>query len=188
MRQGAETHAKLRRAALLLFVDRGIDAVSVRDIAEAAGVRPSTLYVHWPSRDALIADLFDEGYAEYGKRVSQITETPGPFRARFADLVRLICRLEAEDRTLFTFLLLSQHRHLAHVQDDAVTPIELIQRAVAVAMDSGEIPCADPALLTAALVGIVLQTATFHAYGRIRKGMIEMTDDIVALCLKVLAP
>jgi AcrR family transcriptional regulator len=188
MRDGAETHQRIRRAALQLFVARGIDAVSVRDIAEAAGVRPSTLYVHWPSRDALITELFAAGYAAYGKRVAEITTGPAPFRARFADLVRLICRFESEDETLFTFLLLTQHRNLAHVPDDAETPIELIQRAVAAAIAAGEIPRGEPALVTAALVGIVLQTATFHAYGRIRKRMTEMTEELVTLCLKVLAP
>jgi len=188
MRHGAETHAKIRRAAMRLFVARGVDAVSVRDIADAAGVRPSTLYVHWPSRDALIADLFASGYADYGRRVAEAAGPPGPFRPRFAAIVRLICQLETEDETLFNFLLLTQHRHLAQIPDGIGTPIEIIQRAVTAAMAGGEIPAGDPALVTAALVGIVLQTATFHVYHRIQKGLIEMADEIVALCMKILAP
>src|SRR5258707_277054 len=112
MRHGAETHEKIRREAMRLFVARGIDAVSMRDIAEAAGVRLSMLYVHGQSRDALIADLFSTGYAEYGRRVAEAAGPPAPFRQRFAAIVRLICRLEAEDETLFTFLLLTQHRQL----------------------------------------------------------------------------
>jgi hypothetical protein len=43
-------------------------------------------------------------------------------------------------------------------------------------------------LVTAALAGIVLQAATFHAYRRIPKGLIEMADELVALCLKILTP
>jgi|SRR5580658_2311178 AcrR family transcriptional regulator len=188
MRQGAETHARIRREAMRLFVARGVDAVSMRDIAEAAGVRPSTLYVHWPSREALIAELFASGYAEYGRRIAEVAEPEAPFRQRFAQIVRLICRLEAEDETLFTFLLLSQHRQLGQIPANEVTPIEIIQRAVAAAMADGDIPPGDPALVTAALVGIVLQAATFHVYRRIHKGLIEMADELVVLCMKVLAP
>src|SRR5271155_5745930 len=117
MRHGAETHDKIRREAMRLFVARGVDAVSLRDIADAAGVRPSTLYVHWPSRDALIADLFASGYAEYGRRVAEVAASPAPFRQRFAAIVRLICRLQAEDETLFNFLLLTQHRQLTQISD-----------------------------------------------------------------------
>jgi AcrR family transcriptional regulator len=184
MRDGTETHARIRREAMRLFVARGIDAVSIRDIAEAAGVRPSTLYVHWPSRDALIADLFATGYAEYGRRVA---EAAGPFRTRFAAIVRLICRLEAEDEILFNFLLLTQHRQLSGIPDGVATPIEIIQQAVTAAMAGGEIPAGDPALVTAALVGIVLQTATFHVYRRIGKGLNEMAEELVVLCMKVLS-
>ncbi|MGB8841309.1 MAG: TetR/AcrR family transcriptional regulator [Aliidongia sp.] len=188
MRHGAETHEKIRREAMRLVVAHGVDAVSVRQIAEAAGVRPSTLYVHWPSRDALIADLFASGYAEYGRRIAEIALPEAPFRQRFAAIVRLICRFEAEDETLFTFLLLSQHHHLGQIPAGAETPIDIIQRAVSEAMRDGEIPAGDPALVTAALAGIVLQAATFHAYRRIAKGLTEMADELVALCLKILAP
>jgi len=170
-----------------LFVARGIDAVSIRDIAEASGVRPSTLYVHWPSRDALIADLFATGYAEYGRRVAEVAGPPAPFRTRFAAIVRLICQFEAEDEILFNFLLLTQHRQLSGIPEGAATPIEIIQQAVTAAMAGGEIPAGDPALVTAALVGIVLQTATFHVYRRIGKGLNEMADQLVALCMKVLS-
>ncbi len=187
MRDGTETHARIRREAMRLFVARGIDAVSIRDIAEAAGVRPSTLYVHWPSRDALIAELFATGYAEYGRRVAEVAGPVGPFRERFAAIVRLICLFEAEDEILFDFLLLTQHRQLGAIPDGSATPIEIIQQAVTAAMAGGEIPAGDPALVTAALVGIVLQTATFHVYRRIGKGLIEMADELVALCMKVLS-
>lgn len=188
MRHGWETQARIRREAMRLFVARGVDAVSMRDIAEASGVRPSTLYVHWPSREALIGELFTSGYAEYGSRVAELADSAGPFRERFAAIVRLICLFEAEDETLFNFLLLTQHRALWAIPDGAPTPIEIIQHAVARAMQEGEIRAGEPAVLTAALVGIVLQAATFHVYRRIGRRLVEMQDELVALCMKVLAP
>jgi AcrR family transcriptional regulator len=188
MRHGWETQAKIRREAMRLFVARGVDAVSMRDIAEASGVRPSTLYVHWPSREALISELFTSGYDDYGRRVAELADAPGPFRERFAGIIRLICRFEAEDETLFNFLLLTQHRELWAIPDGAPTPIEIIQHSVARAIADGEIPLGEPAIVTAALVGIVLQAATFHVYRRIGRRLIDMQDELVALCMKVLAP
>src|SRR3712207_1520879 len=111
MRDGTGTRDRIRRETLRLCVERGgMDAVSARDIAAAAGCRPSSLYTHWPSLDALAADLFAEGYAEYGSRLAAaLAAAPGrPFPRRLEAALRLICRLHAEDRLLFEFLLLTQ--------------------------------------------------------------------------------
>lgn len=41
-----------------LFVDRGLAATSTRDIAEAVGIRQSSLYYHFPSgKDEILAEL-----------------------------------------------------------------------------------------------------------------------------------
>ncbi len=185
MRDGTATRELFCTEALRLFVERGVDAVSVGDIADAVGRRKSTLYVHWTSKEALIHELFTSGYAEYGRRLRAVLDTPGAFTERLAALVRLICCLHDEDTTRFKFLLLTQHGHLARVALDADNPVEALDRALQAAMDAGEIPARNTALTTAAVIGIVLQAATFRTYGRITQPLGELADDIVALCLKV---
>jgi AcrR family transcriptional regulator len=46
--------AKIRDEALRLFAERGPDAVTMRDIAAAAGVSPALLVRHYGSKDGLI--------------------------------------------------------------------------------------------------------------------------------------
>jgi hypothetical protein len=41
--------------------------------------------------------------------------------------------------------------------------------------------------LTAAIVGIVLQTATFKVYGRIGRPLTELADELSASCWAVVA-
>lgn len=188
MRQGTDTANRIRDEALRLFVERGVDAVSVRDIAAAAGIRPSTLYVHWPSREALVAELFLEGYADYARRLAAAAAVPGPAPRRIEAMIRLICALEGEDPVRFRFLLLSQHAHLARVARDERNPIELLARVVAAGIAAGELPPGDPQLLTAGLVGIVVQTATFGLYGRIGPRLAALADPVAALCRKLLNP
>jgi AcrR family transcriptional regulator len=189
MRNASDTRARIRREALALFVARGVDAVSVRDIAAAAGCTPSTLYTYWPSLAALIGELFAEGYAAYGRALAEAAARPLPFPARLEAMIRRICALHAEDRILFEFLLLSQHRalHAAPPVEPDANPIEVLHRTVAAAIAAGELPPGDPALLTAALVGVVVQAATFAHYGRIARGLDAMADEIVALCLRLTA-
>ncbi len=65
--------ATIRNAALLLFAERGHDAVTVRVIATAAGVSPGLVLHHFGSKDGLraavdahAAESFDALFAELG--------------------------------------------------------------------------------------------------------------------------
>ncbi|AEW98500.1 TetR/AcrR family transcriptional regulator [Streptantibioticus cattleyicolor] len=56
-RKKAATRRALADAALELFLERGYDAVGVRDVAEAADVSVTTLFKHFPDgKEALVFD------------------------------------------------------------------------------------------------------------------------------------
>jgi AcrR family transcriptional regulator len=170
-----------------LFVEHGVDAVSMRDIADAVGLKAPSLYAHFRSREELVGELFFASYADYGRRLADAAMTPGRFARRLAAMVRVICALHAEDELLFNFLLLTQHGFLRHVARDERNPVEIICRAVAAAMSAGDIPAGNPTLVAGALIGVIVQPATFKMYGRLQQGLGELADEIVALCLKLVA-
>jgi len=67
--------ANIRNAALRLFAERGHDAVTVREIATAAGVSPGLVVHHFGSKDGLRAavdahasESFDAVFAELGSQ------------------------------------------------------------------------------------------------------------------------
>ena len=55
-RKKAATRAAIADAALRLFIQRGYDQVSVKDVAEAADVAVTTLFQHFPGKEALVFD------------------------------------------------------------------------------------------------------------------------------------
>lgn len=55
--QGAETKEKLYAAAGELFLKRDFASVSIQDITDAVGITKGAFYVHFESKDALIALL-----------------------------------------------------------------------------------------------------------------------------------
>lgn len=186
MRDGTATRERLRQVALKLFVARGVDAVAVRDITTAADVRAGTLYVHWPSKDALIEDLFQAGFTGYGDRIAAVVAAAGPFRSKLEGLVQLICAIHDEDETLFAFLLLTQHRNLAGVPDDGAHPVRLIHDAIAAALEAGELPHGDPVLLTASFLGTLVHAATFRLYAWTGRSMTEMAPELTLICRRAL--
>lgn len=62
--QGAETKKKLYEIAEKLFLEHDFSAVNVEDITDAAGITKGAFYVHFESKDALIATLI----ADYAAR------------------------------------------------------------------------------------------------------------------------
>lgn len=59
-RKKAQTRKALADAALRLFREHGYDKVGVRDVAEAADVSVTTLFKHFPSKEALVFDEDDD--------------------------------------------------------------------------------------------------------------------------------
>jgi AcrR family transcriptional regulator len=55
-RKKAATRQALAEAALRLFLERGYDQVSVKDVADAADVSTTTLFKYFPCKEALVFD------------------------------------------------------------------------------------------------------------------------------------
>lgn len=64
----AETQRTVQAHAVRLFTERGYDATTVTDVAEAAGVSPMTVYRHFPTKEDLV--LVDQRARLVAERVA----------------------------------------------------------------------------------------------------------------------
>jgi TetR/AcrR family transcriptional regulator, regulator of cefoperazone and chloramphenicol sensitivity len=69
--------AKIRDEALRLFAERGPDAVTMRDIAAAAGVSPALLVRHYGSKDGLVEAVDNHVLAAMEALLTQVTRQGG---------------------------------------------------------------------------------------------------------------
>ncbi|WP_459545069.1 TetR/AcrR family transcriptional regulator [Nocardia sp. X0981] len=58
-RKKAATRQKIADTALRLFLERGYEAVGIRDVAAEADVAVTTLFSHFPSKEALVFERDD---------------------------------------------------------------------------------------------------------------------------------
>jgi AcrR family transcriptional regulator len=72
-RKKAATRASIVQAAHELFLERGFDAVTVREIADRADVSPTTVFTHFPQKEALAFGDEDERHEQL---VAAITSRP----------------------------------------------------------------------------------------------------------------
>lgn len=66
------TKQKIIETALTLFSERGYDAVSVGEIAEAVGIKAPSLYNHYPSKQAIFDAIVETTAVQYEKDTGRI--------------------------------------------------------------------------------------------------------------------
>ena len=69
--QGATRRGEILDAAKHLFADEGVDHVTMRRIGAAVGVSPTALYMHFSDKDALLAAIAQDTFAELVRRLEQ---------------------------------------------------------------------------------------------------------------------
>ncbi len=181
----------LRQAALELFVEQGVHATGVRDIARHAGVSEAALYCHWANKEDMVHSLFTEHLAEVVARIEAAIAAESTLETQVLAACRACYRLYDEQPLVFRFVLLVQHElasqlppHLRMPQD---VVIDMIRRAAA----RGEIGAragtdADPVLMSAALIGTFLETAIYVGNGRLPGPLLQHAEGVSRIALRIL--
>jgi AcrR family transcriptional regulator len=78
--QGAERREEILDAAQSLFAQKGVHAVSTRQIAEVAGISQPALYAYFATKDEIAAELCVRAFAILGERMggARVGYTPTP--------------------------------------------------------------------------------------------------------------
>ncbi len=161
--KGQETRERILAAALREFARRGYSAVTLEEVAEAAGVTKGAVYYWFDDKDDLGRELQRDLYARLAQTALGGLAIPG---AAVDNLVRCFDRyLEAlgdlDEARFFlhdawTIPALDESGRRAH--DDAVEMIrEVLERAIA----RGELVALDADSLARVLLGI-FDEATLH--------------------------
>jgi len=104
-RRRRETRARLLDAALKLMADRGVDGVAVNEITEAADVGFGSFYNHFPSKEAIHAELIDLVFGEFADALDRSLGHVGDPAEVIAASVRHTLHKSRSDRTWARFLL-----------------------------------------------------------------------------------
>jgi AcrR family transcriptional regulator len=87
---------RMVEAAVAAFAEQGYHATTTRDIAGRAGLSPAALYVHYPSKAALLARISQQGHDVALALVTEATAAGGDAEVRLRDVVARFASWHAE--------------------------------------------------------------------------------------------
>jgi AcrR family transcriptional regulator len=104
----AATRARICEAANQLFFERGFPLVTMEQIAAAADIQRSTLYLHFREKDEILAAIAEDYTAKVRAVVAQL---PGPVPSlkELQDWVGFFAGLVAEERASTELLVTLSH-------------------------------------------------------------------------------
>jgi len=85
---------RLRAAALILLVQKGVAETTTRELAAMAGVAEGPIYRHYKSKDDLVREFFEDHYFRFGGELDRIRgETTGGFSAKLGAMTAFMASL-----------------------------------------------------------------------------------------------
>ena len=192
------TRQRILDAALDLFGARGVDAVSLDEIARDVGVRKQTVLYWFPSKDELVAAVLEAVAAELVVVIDAAVRSAGDDPLERIDaVVRAVFR-PAVRRPAMLGLVREVSRLPAAQADRLRTHVQpLVDRCVEyleLEMDKGRLRRGDPALIAslayATVTGIATEPEALRATGwqPTAIGLRHLRDELRAFLRAALAP
>ena len=158
---------RLLRAATTLFSDKGFEATRTRDISTMAGMSPSAMYVHFPSKEDLLFQLVRRSNE---RALALVLEAVAPFTDpidRVRALVREFSIMHARN---FRRARIAQYesRHLDPEHREVVAETRLQIRLAAIrevqnGIDQGVFLIPDPRVAVLAIMSLAVDICRWYS-------------------------
>jgi AcrR family transcriptional regulator len=168
------------RAALQLFVEKGIDGTTIKDIAKKAGVAEGALYRHFKSKDDLAWHLFSTHLSQFTAELTAKVFAEPHAEARIRKFVTESFAAYESDPELYTYLILREHSELNKYAQEYAHPGHVVIRIIEEGQKNGEIKAGEPYVLGSLFVGGVLRVAVVKMYGNISENLTHYSQYVAA--------
>ena len=105
------TEEKLREAAKRVFLEKGFDGATSRDIANAAGINIALTNYYFRSKEKLFMNIFEEMIQLFFNGMVEIMNKPTGLREKIAELIEHDFQLLKDNPSLSIFIMNEIHRN-----------------------------------------------------------------------------
>jgi AcrR family transcriptional regulator len=170
------------RAATSLFAKRGVDATSMREIADAAGVREAAIYRYFASKEELSREIFVSWYGWYSRQLREIVRGPGGTKEKVYGAARLELSAAVEHTEAFTYFCENEARFLRSLPANVPRVRDVVIELVKQGQARSEVKAGDVGVLADMLSGALCTVALSLVWRRRRGSMDDQLDLIAETC------
>ncbi|WP_324678572.1 TetR/AcrR family transcriptional regulator [Hymenobacter sp. GOD-10R] len=105
------TEKRIKEAARKVFMEKGFDGTTTRDIAEAAGINVALTNYYFRSKEKLFRMIFEDAHRDFFHESHELLQKPISLREKIPQLIASDFRLFAKNPNLSLFLITERHRH-----------------------------------------------------------------------------
>ena len=184
------TRGLILLAGLALFAEHGFHGTSIRDIAAEAAVQSASLYAHFPSKEAILAELVLAGHEEHHARlVTALLDSGTDPRDRLAALVRA----HVQAHTDYPMLAVVANSEMHALSPAAAAPAAAVRRrseallaeVLAIGQQHGAFARL-PLEATAAAIGSMgIRVASWYPAPEARLSPSQLADVYASLALRM---
>ena len=184
------TRGRILLAGLGLFAEHGYHGTSIRDIAAGAAVQSASLYAHFPSKEAILAELVLVGHEEHHARlVSALLESGTDPRDRLAALVRAHVRAHTD----YPMLAVVASNEMHALSPAAAAPAVAVRRrseallaeVLAIGHQQGAFDLVHPEATAAAIGSMGIRVANWYPAPQADLTPSQLADAYASLALRM---
>jgi AcrR family transcriptional regulator len=175
------------QVATALFAERGIDGVSMRDIADAAGVREAAIYRHFVGKDELAREIFLSWYGWYCAELQRIVNSSATTLEQLREVVRHEFAAVTDHSHAFVYFCENEARFAHDLPMGTMSARRIFTAFIKAGQARGEVRMANSELLAYMVSGALCTVAlTWLRTGR-RKKLETQHAEVVESCWRMIA-
>ncbi|RZQ65739.1 TetR/AcrR family transcriptional regulator [Amycolatopsis suaedae] len=184
-----EAARRLMLAAVESFARRGFHATTTRDIASGAGMSPAALYVHFPSKAALLFAISKSGHEQTLALVEAVVATQASPKEKIRELVEGFVAWHARRHTVAR-VVQYELQALPEREYEVVAELRrriehLVRTLVADGVAAGEFVVTEPRTAARAVLSLGVDVARWYSE-RMRKSPAALGREYAELVLRML--
>jgi AcrR family transcriptional regulator len=183
-------HGNLRQALLeqaeRTVRDRGVQELSLRELAREVGVSHGAPRRHFPDRQALLDALAEAGYARLGAELRIAADAAGEeFEARLQATAAAYVRFATRDAALLELMFAGKHRDDSGLDQAADRAFAVVLELIEQGQAQGALEPGDPERVGLALFATIQGMASLLSAGIVRSEQLdELLTDAIARFLR----
>jgi AcrR family transcriptional regulator len=184
------TRGRILLAGLGLFAEHGFHGTSIRDIAAEAAVQSASLYAHFPSKQAILAELVLAGHEEYhARQMTALLEAGTDPRDRLAALVRAYVQAHTD----YPMLAVVANNEMHALSPSAAAPAAAVRRrseallaeVLAIGRQQGVFDIVHLEATAAAIGSMGIRVANWYPAPEARISPSQLADVYASLALRM---